>query len=306
MPSHQIMQIAESLYNRGIISYPRTETEIFNETMDLKSLVQVQMSSPEWGQFAAKLLHNDGFEWPRSGSRNDQAHPPIHPVRALSKSELNDDEWKVYKSVCTHFLAACSADAKGETTDVDIHMGEELFHKSGLVVTDPCFLEVYREFDNWERRNDSFPAVFEEGESIPASGLELNQGRTTAPNLLTETELISLMDKHQIGTDATMHEHIRTVQTRQYVERVPPSSFRPTVLGTALYVGISRACPELTSPQLRANTERSIAAIADGTLNPMDCTQDIIRSYVASYERLGASLIDIENCLSQWLNVRTN
>lgn len=40
------------------------------------------------------------------------------------------------------------------------------------------------------------------------------EGSTTAPSLLTEADLIALMDKHGIGTDATHAEHINTIKTR--------------------------------------------------------------------------------------------
>ena len=49
--------------------------------------------------------------------------------------------------------------------------------------------------------------------------LDMLMGETSAPQLLTETDLIDLMDKNGIGTDATIHEHIKNVQDRGYVVR---------------------------------------------------------------------------------------
>lgn len=43
------MNIAEKLYTRGIISYPRTETNIFPKELDLSSLVEMQCQAPNWG-----------------------------------------------------------------------------------------------------------------------------------------------------------------------------------------------------------------------------------------------------------------
>ncbi len=43
------MKIAEGLYTKGIISYPRTETNIFPKGLDLNPLVQMQTNSAEWG-----------------------------------------------------------------------------------------------------------------------------------------------------------------------------------------------------------------------------------------------------------------
>lgn len=45
----------------------------------------------------------------------------------------------------------------------------------------------------------------------------MTEGRTTAPNLLTEADLIALMEKHGIGTDATHAEHIDKVKQREYI-----------------------------------------------------------------------------------------
>jgi DNA topoisomerase-3 len=44
----------------------------------------------------------------------------------------------------------------------------------------------------------------------------MTDGETKAPTLLTESDLISKMDQNGIGTDATIHEHIKTVQERNY------------------------------------------------------------------------------------------
>ena len=45
----ETMLIAEKLYTKGFISYPRTETNIFPQDLDLRSLVQMQTSDPNWG-----------------------------------------------------------------------------------------------------------------------------------------------------------------------------------------------------------------------------------------------------------------
>lgn len=48
----------------------------------------------------------------------------------------------------------------------------------------------------------------------------MSEGKTTPPSLLTESELIGMMDKNGIGTDSTIHEHIKTIQEREYAEKV--------------------------------------------------------------------------------------
>lgn len=51
---------------------------------------------------------------------------------------------------------------------------------------------------------------------VKADEVVLKEGLTTPPKLLNEADLIGLMDKFGIGTDATIHEHIKTIQNRKY------------------------------------------------------------------------------------------
>ncbi|KAJ3569230.1 hypothetical protein NPX13_g6151 [Xylaria arbuscula] len=142
MTGQQAMEAAESLYNKGFISYPRTETDRFDPGMNLRALVQKQTQSHAWGPFAQNLI--DGrFQQPRQGRNDDKAHPPIHPITFVAPTALNDRETKIYEFVARRFLACCSEDAKGVATDVDILYGEESFHAHGVVVLEQNYLEVY-------------------------------------------------------------------------------------------------------------------------------------------------------------------
>lgn len=120
MSSENTMATAEKLYQRGIISYPRTETDSFANTFDLKELVNLQRESPQWGQFATNLIDENDFQWPRAGKKNDQAHPPIHPTKFVPLESLqNTAEKTVYEFVTRHFLACCAQDAQGKMFMID-------------------------------------------------------------------------------------------------------------------------------------------------------------------------------------------
>lgn len=51
--SEKLMKIAESLYIQGYISYPRTETDMFESNFNLKGLIEKQTSSEQWGTYAS-------------------------------------------------------------------------------------------------------------------------------------------------------------------------------------------------------------------------------------------------------------
>lgn len=151
--------------------------------------------------------------------------------------------------------------------------------KSGLIVLERNYLDVYP-YDKW---NDNELPNFAQGEECQPSELELRDGQTTKPSLLTEADLVSLMDKNGIGrrhilrqviifddpragTDATIAQHIETIVTREYViERMEGKTkyLVPSSLGMGLIEGYDKIEFEksLSKPQLR----REVIVISIGT-----------------------------------------
>ena len=75
-------------------------------------------------------------------------------------------------------------------------------------------MEIYT-FDKWTEKDiPNFTP-----NEIVTPKLSLQAGKTTAPSLLTEADLITVMDQNGIGTDATIHEHIKKVQDRGYCKK---------------------------------------------------------------------------------------
>lgn len=186
MGSDHTLKVAEELYMRGIISYPRTETDFFKEGTDLQYLIREQQGHSEWGNFASGLVDRNGFTWPLNGGHDDQAHPPIHPVKRLELggNELrNDDERKIYELVTRHFLACCSQNAVGDQTTIEIQVPPtpsefgEVFSATGLMVKQRNYLDVYK-YDRWTAKKVPTMRV---GEIFEPRSVMMISGHTTPP-----------------------------------------------------------------------------------------------------------------------------
>jgi DNA topoisomerase III len=65
------------------------------------------------------LLDYNGYEPPRNGTKDDKAHPPIHPVKSMTRQQAESDlEYKIYELIARHFLACCSKSAVGNETNI--------------------------------------------------------------------------------------------------------------------------------------------------------------------------------------------
>ncbi|KAI9205081.1 DNA topoisomerase [Polychytrium aggregatum] len=275
--SDRLMKIAEDLYNRGFLSYPRTETDVFEDNFELRPLIEKQTSNPNWGEYAQRLLAG-GFKRPRKGKNNDKAHPPIHPTQEARN--LTEDETRVYDFAARRFLACCSDDAKGHETVVEIDIAGEKFTAKGLAILEKNYLEVYI-YDNWS--STSIPH-FELHEQIEPSRLEMVDGKTSRPSLLTEAELITLMNNSGIGTDATIHEHIKKILDREYATK-ERGYFSPTTLGMGLVQGYDAMSIEIamSKPYLRSQLEDNINKICRGEKTKEQVVQEGVEMYKQAF-----------------------
>jgi len=228
----------------------------------------------------------------RNGSRDDQAHPPIHPVKSLEQNEANSIHpraWDLYEFITKHFLATFCDDAKGAETEVTIGVGLETFSTSGLVVHERNFLDAYQPFEYWT--NKEVPRLVMD-QRVPIQTIDIVESRTVPPVPYDESDLIKLMDQNGIGTDATMHDHIKTIQDRNYVvlkyndggadseddieannnnNRSRRLRFAPTAIGISLidtFIQLSERCSalDLSRVELRAEMESDFTSIASGQL----------------------------------------
>ncbi|CAA0839526.1 DNA topoisomerase 3-alpha, partial [Striga hermonthica] len=263
MSSERTMKVAEDLYQAGFISYPRTETDCFTVRTELRTIVQEQQGHPTWGSYAQRLLDPEENLWrdPSNGGHDDKAHPPIHPTKfSAGESGWSQDHKNVYELVVRHFLACVSQPAIGAETTVNIDIAGEQFSASGRVIIAKNYLEVYR-FESWG--NSMIPS-YNTGQQFIPSSLTLDSGVTRPPPLLSEADLLSCMDKAGIGTDATMHDHIKKLLDRFYATKDSSMRFSPTKLGEALVMGYDDMGYELWKPDLRSQMESDMKAVSIG------------------------------------------
>lgn len=143
---------------------------------------------------------------------------------------------------------------------------------------------------------------FNIGNTFEPTELAMIEGSTTAPNLLTEADLISLMDKHGIGTDATHAEHINTIKTRGYIGEVNGGYLVPGTIGMGLVEGYESINLPLAHPELRAELERDLKLVCAGQRDPKQVLQEQVRKYKEVYIQITQQIQAMDATLGNRLN----
>ncbi|KAJ1613069.1 putative DNA topoisomerase III beta-1 [Cryptosporidium canis] len=259
----QTLNIAERLYLSGFTTYPRTETSRYPKSFDIKSTIAIFKNSPIWGKYSLEMLEN-GFKSPRKDGVDIGDHPPITPVRSATPSDLDSDSWRLYDLITRHFFATISDDVKIINKTIKFNLNGEIFELNGSQVIDYGFSVVQGRNINYE---SNVVPNFAIKELVPVKSLEIVTKETCPPPVLSESDLLTLMEKHGIGTDASMPTHIQKIQEREYVKLISGRRLEPTKLGVSLVHGIMNVDHELVLPMIRSEIEKYVDLIARGKYN---------------------------------------
>eukprot|EP01147_Barroeca_monosierra_P001141 gene1141-4360_t len=255
----QAMVVAERLYIQGYISYPRTETTMYPRNFDVKSVLKELQGSSQWHTEVQNLLQGELMS--PKGGKDKGDHPPITPMRLAKEVDLSGDMWRVYELVTRHFIATFSPDCRYLVTTAHLDICGEKFTLSGQQLVSPGFTAVL----TWmsPETNTVVPKM-QKGEEYIIKNVTLTAKQTSPPGYLTESDLISLMEQHGIGTDASIPKHINTICERNYVTVQAGRTLVPTNLGVVMIHGYLHIDHDLCSPTMRAAVEEQFRLIAQG------------------------------------------
>lgn len=292
LSGHKTMLIAEKLYNNGYISYPRTETDRYPSNFDFESVVG-RLEGDRWVGDCISLFKSQGIQRPRQGKNDDKAHPPIHPLKP--GNDLSGDEARVFEYIVRRFAAGVAKDALLHETTITCNVGMEQFSIKGETIVEENYLLVFI----YDRLQTKVLPKVNQGQRLAIREIKRREGETSAPLLLAESDLINIMDKNGIGTDATIHEHIQKVLDRGYAVK-SNDRFVPTALGVGLVVGYDLISPDLslTKPKLRAELEQNLQKICEASIGSAQVKTSYLNFFKTILENTLANFEHIYGCVS--------
>ena len=273
----RIMGLAEALYGDGYISYPRTETNMWL-TVDHRSILTMLSST-----YLRKYIDLSSYS-PRNGRKNDGAHPPIHPTAYYARSDIKG---KIWEYIARRYLAnVVGRDASLKRWKLSVKAGDVMMEASGKYFTDEGFYQIFPYF---KPKDALWIPRLHIGELLPIVKVDLRGRKTKPPPRLTESELLRLLEKHSIGTDATRADYPQIIIERGYAEK-KGRTFRLSTLGEKLINLLKSVDHRLVTPDTRRYVEQLMANVEMGKINMDDALKEALEIYEELYRRVSTSL----------------
>ncbi|MDO8537850.1 MAG: DNA topoisomerase [archaeon] len=191
----EAMNIAENLYMNGFISYPRTDNTVYPASLNLKATLNELLKVSDFVEDIGKILKQKQIVASR-GEKETKDHPPIHPVNAALKSQLNERNWKIYELVVRRFFATIAEDAETENLSVEILLGKEPFIARGQLI----LKKGWKEFYPYSSLKEVILPDLKKGDEVDLKKLEVLNKETLPPPRYSQGALIKLMEDLGLGT----------------------------------------------------------------------------------------------------------
>ncbi|MFC1454698.1 DNA topoisomerase I [Candidatus Undinarchaeota archaeon] len=245
-------QLAQTLYEMALISYPRTAAQEFPPGIDLKKVLQSVQSNPAYSALASEVLK--GKLEPTIGKGKDPAHPPIHPTGEIPKG-LEKQVHQLYDLIVKRFLAIFGKPAIRETVTAKILIEGESFISKGSRTVEKNWHVLYSPYV--ELKEEEIPDI-SENDILKVLDLLLHEKETKPPKRYTEASLIRQLDSLGLGTKSTRAQIITTLYDRNYISG---KSIEVTELGMNIVSALEKHVPKIVEPELTRKIEESMESI---------------------------------------------
>ena len=299
--AQQTLDYAQSLYEKRLITYPRTDSRFLTEDMaaSLPGLV-----ADTGGAFAVEEPFPIHVQQVINGSKvND--HHALLPTKSMAKADLAAlpaGERNILRLIAARLLCAVGEPHRYAETTLTTICAEEEFSAKGKVVLSDGWKAVERKMLGELLGKQKEPAVLpdvQEQSQCCVTGAELKEGQTSPPKSYTEDTLLSAMqaagadsmpqgvERQGIGTPATRAATIEKLVQKGFLERKGSKKTKvllPTDKGKAL---ITVMPEEIQSPEMTADWETKLLQIERSEMEPetfMTEIKEMISSLVTTTE----------------------
>jgi DNA topoisomerase-1 len=226
------MQLAQRLYEAGLITYMRTDS------VNLSNEAQKGAQEEIYNAYGSDYHKARNYKGKSKGAQ--EAHEAIRPTNfAVHSAGADRDQIRLYELIWKRAIASQMSDAKLERTNVSIQASthDKQFTANGEIVKFEGFLKVYLEStDDEDIEQQGLLPDLKIGQELINDQITATQRYTRPPYRFTEASLVKALEELGIGRPSTYAPTITTIQNRKYIEK-----------GTSL--GLEREYVQLTLKQ---------------------------------------------------------
>jgi len=272
----QTMSVAQKLYEKGLITYHRTDSYYLS--------VKAMSSFAKFieNEYGKKYVVEKARVYKNRSKNAQEAHEAIRPTGVATNvsKKISGRELKLYEMIWKRAVATQAAAAEMEKTVIDFSSGTGVFRAKGVIMLFDGFLKI-----SGERYEDQLLPKLEKGDKVKSKKVWSEELETNPPPRYNEASLVRCLERQGIGRPSTYAPIISTIQARQYVDK-EEGKFKPTVLGTASSKFLAKNFPDILSLPFTVEMEEDLDKIAAGKLEWKKMIKKFWKGFAAKVKKV--------------------
>ncbi len=274
--SKRTMRVAQSLYEKGLITYHRTDSVVLSqEAIEMiRQYIKTTFGNP--------YLPENPLFYKTKSKVAQEAHEAIRPTdptkQTSSVKHRTRDEEKLYDLIWKRAIVSQMKAAIWDQTKVLVQAAGKkniyLLMAEGKVIKFDGWLKIYGGVQNKE---EAMPEL-EKGDELDLIKINSEQKFTQPPPRYSEATLIKALEERGIGRPSTYAPIVSTIQGRQYVEKVE-GRFQPTPLGITVNDFLVEYFPDIVNYEFTAQMEDKLDAVARGEVKWVPVIRDFYQPF---------------------------
>ncbi len=280
------MQVAQKLYEDGLITYIRTDAV----NLSAEAIKACREAIVKY--FGEAYLPKTAKEYKTKSKNAQEAHEAIRPSDVLNtpkkmELKLDSDGHKLYELIWKRTVACQMNPAVMDRVVVDARSDDKqiLLRATGQVIAFDGFLKLYQESKDDDADDDEnriLPNV-EEGEKVDKGEITPEQHFTTPPPRFTEASLVKKLEELGIGRPSTYATIIAVLQERKYV-RVEKLRFIPEDRGRIVTVFLENFFKKYVEYDFTAQMEEFLDDVSSGQMEWKKLLQGFWNKFIKNVE----------------------
>jgi DNA topoisomerase I len=269
LSAREAMQVAQKLYERGMITYMRTDSMFLSDQAikaarkEIEKLYGKNYLPPNPRDYGGKKV---------KGAQ--EAHEAIRPAGTSfvrpEDTDLSGVELRLYDLIWKRTMASQMVNSEHKQVSVRFDVGDTVFSSSGMTIEFPGFLKAYVEGSDdpdasLESQEVRLPQL-KAKEKVKVKEIKPLSHETKPPARFTEASLVQALEKQGIGRPSTYAAIISTIQDRGYVKK-HANALVPTFTAMVVTKLLSQFFPEYVDYDFTSAMENALDDIASGEMD---------------------------------------
>ncbi len=284
------LKTMEDLYLNKIISYPRTDSDVYSKEYEHQKILQKFLVHPQYGDYVKDRFRQQKII-PKQGKVDAGDHSPITPLASLDKNSPkfeNDLQKKVYDLITRSYLATFGDPAEDSDTKILLHIKDEPFLIRISVLLEEGFYKIApflsKKYDATPEFMEKFNPNINTNPTLPIMKITFNERESQPPPRYSDTTLLKLMEQKKLGTKSTRPAIIQILIDRMYVER-KNKVFFVKELGFLLIDALVVVWKPFLDPQFTANVESLLESIKDEKKKMAEVVNEIKNKFLELFDK---------------------